>query len=218
MKRGISIWILLVLAFLGAFIVNGFLKTTSAADTSGVEAFVTRFYQLCLDRDPDAAGLEGWTNDLLDQIRTGADVAEGFIYSKEFIEKNTTNSQYLEILYKAFFNRDADPAGWDIWLSELEGGRDRSEVLNGFIYSQEFADLCDDYGIKAFEGHITKDQIKAVEDFVTRFYQLCLDRDPDAAGLEGWTKDLLNQVRTGADVAEGFIYSPEFIANFAPLY
>jgi len=115
-----------------------------------VKAFVTRFYQLCLDRDPDPAGLDGWTNDLLSQIRTGADVAKGFIYSTEFIAKGTSNADYLTILYKAFFNRDPDPAGWDVWFSELNAGKDRGEVLDGFIYSTEFSNLCSEYGIKAF--------------------------------------------------------------------
>jgi hypothetical protein len=94
-----------------------------------IEAFVTRFYQLCLDRDPDATGLDGWTNDLLNQIQTGADVANGFIYGQEFIDKNTTNNEYLIILYKAFFNRDPDQAGWDVWLAELSSGKDR-----GYVY------------------------------------------------------------------------------------
>ncbi len=73
-----------------------------------VEAFVTRFYQLCLDRNPDAAGLDGLTDNLLNQIQTGADVANGFIYSQEFINKNTADDEYLTILYKAFFNREPD--------------------------------------------------------------------------------------------------------------
>ena len=145
-----------------------------------VRNFVTRFYQLCLDRDPDAAGLQGWTNDLLNQIKTGADVAKGFIYSPEFIAKNTTNAEYLTILYKAFFNRDPDQAGWNTWLSELNSGKDRGEVLDGFIYSQEFSQLCQNYGIKAFD-----DQGTGVEAFVTRFYQLCLGRNPDPTGLQG---------------------------------
>jgi hypothetical protein len=120
-----------------------------------IEAFVTRFYQLCLDRDPDAAGLEGWANNLLNKIQTGADVANGFIYSQEFLNKNTTNEEYLTILYKAFFNRDPDQAGWDVWLSELNAGKNRGEVLDGFIYSAEFSNLCCEYGINAFAGSVT---------------------------------------------------------------
>ena len=105
---------------------------------------------MCLDRDPDAAGLQGWTDNLLNQVQTGADVAKGFIYSQEFISKNTSNDEYLTILYKAFFNRDPDQAGRDVWLSELNSGRDRGYVLNGFLGSQEFITLCEDDGITPF--------------------------------------------------------------------
>jgi len=92
------------------------LDTKAAAQKKAIQAFVTRFYQLCLNRDPDVTGLDGWTNNLLNQTQTGADVAKGFIFSLEFIAKSTTNSQYLEILYKAFFDRNADPAGINIDL------------------------------------------------------------------------------------------------------
>jgi hypothetical protein len=84
-----------------------------------VEAFVTRFYQLCLNRNPDPVGLKAWTDSLLNHIQTGADVANGFMYSKEFIDRETTNDEYLTILYKAFFNRKPDQVGWDLWIAKL---------------------------------------------------------------------------------------------------
>ena len=74
-------------------------------------------------------------------------MANGFIYSQEFINKNTTDDEYLTILYKAFFNRDPDQGGWDAWIAELKAGKDRGYVLDGFLFSQEFFDLCEDYGI-----------------------------------------------------------------------
>ena len=145
-----------------------------------------------------------WKN----QIQTGADVAKGFINSPEFISKNKTDDEYLNILYRAFFNRNPDSAGLAAWLDQLESGADRSEVLDGFIYSQEFSSLCANYGILAYQS--TRGPREMIEDFVTRFYQLCLNRNPDPAGLSGWADNLQNQIQTGADVAEGFIYSPEF--------
>jgi hypothetical protein len=170
--------------------------------------FVARFYKLCLSRNPDQAGLIGWVSDLVDGISTGADVAWGFVFSPEFTNRNTSNADYLNILYQAFFNRDPDSVGWDAWLAELNQGTDREQVLNGFIYAKEFAELCNGYGIKPFPGYRNR---KAVEDFVTRFYLLCLDRNPDPDGLRGWADNLLNQIQTGADVANGFILSQEFI-------
>ena len=176
-----------------------------------VEAFVKRFYQVFFNREPARQGLNGWVSDLSNGTISGMDIAYGFAHSSEFVEKNVNNQEYLEIIHNAFLDRDPDPAGLDGWLHALIDGTDRTQVLNGFIFSQEFAELCEEYGIKAFEGHITKAQREAVEAFVIRFYQLCLDRNPDAAGLEGWVNNLLNQIQTGAEVANGFIYSQEFI-------
>jgi len=176
-----------------------------------LRAFVTRFYQLFLDRDPDKAGLNGWVETLLKGTQTGGSVANGFVFSQEFTNKNTTAEEYITILYEAFFNRTPDPAGLQGWLASIANGASRTDVLNGFIYATEFAELCEEYGIKAFKGHISKDQREKVEAFLTRFYQLCLGRNPDAAGLKVWTDNLLNQIQTGADVANGFIYSQEFL-------
>jgi hypothetical protein len=186
-------------------------KNVEGSLRAKLEAFVTRFYQLCLDRTPDPVGLNGWVMALLNGTQTGGSVANGFVFSPEFQDKVISNGEYLEILYEAFFNRQPDAAGLQAWLIAMANGTSREDVLNGFIYATEFVELCEEYGIKAFEGHIPKASREAVEAFVTRFYQLCLDRNPDAAGLEEWTNNLLNQIQTGADVANGFIYSQEFI-------
>jgi len=98
---------------------------------------------------------------LLTGTQTGSGVANGFVFSQEFLNKNTTNDEYLQVLYKAFFNRQPDPAGLQGWLDAFATGASREDVLNGFIYATEFAELCDEYGIKAFEGHITKAQREA---------------------------------------------------------
>jgi hypothetical protein len=189
------------------------LMPVSAADKSAVEAFVTRFYQLCLDRNPDSNGLDDWVTSLLDGTQTGSDVADGFVFSNEFIAKNLSNEDFLRVLYKAFFNRNADNNGWNLWLSALTSGSSRKEVLDGFIFADEFAALCDQFGIDAYEDNTSKSQREQIEAFVTRFYQLCLDRNPDPAGLAAWVDSLLNGSNTGADVADGFINSTEFIAK-----
>ena len=115
-----------------------------------VQDFVARFYQQCLNREPDPAGLAGWSDALLDRRLTGADVARGFIFSPEFIEKNKSNEEFLTILYKAFFNRNPDPGGFNGWLELLNNGTDRGTILDGFLYSQEFIGLCQRYGITPY--------------------------------------------------------------------
>jgi len=120
-----------------------------ADSRSQVTEFVTRFYQLCLDRSPDEAGLKAWVDQLLAKKTTGAKVAEGFIFSQEFMAKNTSNEDFVTILYRAFFNREPDGGGFSSWLGLLKSGYSRQFVLAGFVNSYEFKKLCTTYGIIA---------------------------------------------------------------------
>ena len=67
----------------------------------------------------------------------------------EFTNRNTSNAEYLNILYSAFFDRAPDATGFNAWLVALNSGTSRQEVLNGFLGSQEFANLAQQYGIQA---------------------------------------------------------------------
>ncbi len=122
---------------------------TLFADSGGVEAFVTRFYQQTLDRGPDPSGLQNWVQHLVSGNLSGADVAERFIFSEEFQGKSTSNEQFLDVMYRAFFNRAPDPEGYSGWLSQLQRGQSRKFVLSGFVNSVEFANLCAEYGIES---------------------------------------------------------------------
>lgn len=124
-----------------------------ADTTADVTAFVTRFYQQCLDREPDAGGLSGWVNGLLNHSISGATVANGFINSQEFINKNLSNDAYIKVMYKAFFDRESDPQGYNDWMSQLNAGTSRQYVLAGFVNSTEFHNLCAKYGIDSGSLH-----------------------------------------------------------------
>jgi hypothetical protein len=175
-----------------------------------VEEFVTRFYQLCLGRDSEPEGLNNWVDSLTTGVNSGADVAYGFVLSSEFNNRSTSNEEFVTILYQAFFNRDPDSGGYSYWVSQLNAGLTRIEVLDGFIYSLEFEILCDTYGISPYGGAPPAAETSDVEAFATRFYQQCLGREPDAPGLDGWVSALLNGTLSGADVAYNFIFSEEF--------
>ena len=116
-------------------------------DRESIEAFVTRFYQQCLGRNPEPEGLNFHTARLLGGEVSGAIAASNFIYSPEFLNKNTTNEEYIIVMYRAFFDREPDNSGWPYYLNKLNNGVSRDEVFKGFIYSPEFQDLCNKYGI-----------------------------------------------------------------------
>jgi hypothetical protein len=112
-----------------------------------VKQFIKRFYELCLNRQPDDAGWNGWADALENGSRSGSQVAAGFIFSKEFKKLKLSHEQYLMIMYKAFFDRDPDNGGFYQWLQEMNSGKSRDDIFHGFVYSKEFSELCDKFGI-----------------------------------------------------------------------
>ena len=180
-----------------------------------VESFVSRFYELVLNRTTDPWGLNDWTTKLLNGERSGADVAYGFVFSDEFKDRGVSDEQYVNIMYEAFFNRSADAGGYANWMDALSKGMSRYYVLRGFTDSQEFKDLASSYGINPGSLVLSQpaDLYPDITAFVTRFYKETLNRMPDEGGLNDWVNQLQKKTRTGADVAYGFIFSDEFKAK-----
>jgi len=180
----------------------------SLQQTHQVQNFVKRFYQEVLERSADNGGLDTWTNQLIHKEKTGADVGFGFIFSDEFIAKDKNDNDFLSILYKAFFNREADSEGLSGWLSKLSSGISREKVLSGFTHSEEFINLANIYNIQAFDG--ASFESAELTDFVKRFYTVILGREADGGGLSDWTGRLSSGVATGSDIAFGFVFSDEY--------
>ena len=177
-----------------------------------IEAFVTRFYQLCLGREPDPTGLQNWVSNLTNKTQTGADVAYGFVFSDEFKNRGVSDDEFVKIMYRAFFDRDPDPTGYANWMTAISNGMSRYYVLSGFTNSQEFINFSSSYEINAGSLTLTDpvDLYGNITAFVTRFYQQCLGRMPDPTGLHNWVDNLHTGKQTGCDAAYGFVFSDEF--------
>ena len=121
----------------------------SQQDAHLIIAFILcRFYKQCFERNPDNAGLSDWSNRLNSGIASGSDVAYGFVFSQEFINRELQDSEYVTVLYKAFFGREPDTTGFESWRIALLNGSDRKDVLNGFLGAPEFTNLSIEYGIR----------------------------------------------------------------------
>ena len=119
------------------------------AGRSGVEGFVDRLYMHTLNRSADAAGREYWVDLLNTGKSTGTQVANGFFNSVEFASRNLNDEQFVNTLYKVFFDRLPDQSGFENWISALDNGMTRSEVISGFTRSSEWNNTCEGYGINA---------------------------------------------------------------------
>jgi hypothetical protein len=109
--------------------------------------FIVRLYEVCFGRTYDVAGLTGWVEKLANGSG-GAKIAKGFVHSQEFIGLDMDDTQYLEQLYLALFDRKPDKKGIAAWLEVMDKGITREKVFQGFTKSPEFEAVCKSFGIE----------------------------------------------------------------------
>ncbi len=185
--------------------------------------FVKRLYTLVLGREADEDGLDSWTNVLVNHQSSGVDASYGFIFSKECRERNLSNDEFVEILYNTFMNRASDEGGKTAWVSQLNAGVEREKIFEGFVYSQEFAISCSDYGINIGDVQDVaplwavlqnyRNRNADVTKFVARCYTEALERGYETEGLESWCRVIHEKSNTPKQVAQNFIFSDEFVSK-----
>lgn len=187
-------------------------NSSSEVDEDGIKEFVTRMYNICLDRKAEEDGLKYWSQQLIQKKATGNSVACGFVFSPEFQNKNSTDSEFVTYMYNAFFGRSPEQDGLKYWTDFLKQGATREIVFAGFANSPEFFDLCNSYGVVRGYYVLGSDFQKTayVNLFVERLYNVLLDRSCDMDGMAYWTTELTNKTMTGSMAAYGYVFSPEF--------
>ena len=178
--------------------------------------FIERLYTIALDRESEPEGKEFWVNEIESGNRTGGDCAHFFlIEAQEFLNRGLNSEDFVETLYCTFFDRASEAEGKKFWVGELKSGRMKTEdVINGFIDSTEWCNVCATYGVKSGAPNAKAEiaSLNAIE-FATRLYTCCLDRDPDPKGVEYWSLALTNLEQTGYSAASEFFTSKEFLAQ-----
>ncbi len=188
-------------------------KTKIVGTASGdIADFIERLYNDALGRLSEEAGKKYWVDAIKSGQKTGADCGLFFLLGEEFTNKKMSDGALLDILYPVFFNREPDDEGRTFWLSQLNKGVSREQVIRSFIDSTEWCNICAGYGVKS-GAPTAKSEIasnNAVK-FATRLFTCCMKREPDTDGLGFWGLALTNLEQTGTSAALYFFESAEFI-------
>lgn len=120
----------------------------------GVAKMVVGCYQI-LGRSASGTEIESWVKKTVTN-GSGADLVDGFFKSQEYLNKNTSNTQYVTDLYTTTLVRTPDSKGLSTWVSALENGTSRDSVRNSFYESSEFKQLCTKNGIAVKKNRYPK--------------------------------------------------------------
>jgi hypothetical protein len=165
--------------------------TVSPSFNANVNAIVTGYYETILGRSPDSGGLTFWSGEAIRVNGLGADVREAFyalsmtfFNSAEYLNKGTSDTQYVTDLYRTFFLRAPDGPGLSYWVSQLSGGMDRASLLNNFLFSTEFVNF--------MTGVFGSPSIRPEVNLTMDLFRGAFGRLPDSGGFNYW----LGQIRT----------------------
>lgn len=205
-KKLTGVFLLCILLFSLSFTAN-----VKAAST--IDSFVTRLYELTLDREPDPSGFQYWTTSLSSNKSTASGVLKEFVFSTEFTGKNLPDDQYVTVLYKLIMDRMPDTDGLNYWTSLLGMGHSRLNVLANFVNSTEFINLAKNAGITPGVITLTApvDVRVDLSEFVTKFYKQGLNRAPVESELNSYVSGLAAKNITAAKLTESILLSQEFV-------
>lgn len=109
-------------------------------------------YEAGLNRRPDEDGLNYWI-DRLDAGTTMEEIADGFLYSREFGGYPEQHADYVSRLYFNVLNRAPEAAGQRYWESRLDTGMSEAEVLLRFADSPENRQQAEDWLMLLHQDH-----------------------------------------------------------------
>ncbi|MBR3358771.1 MAG: DUF4214 domain-containing protein [Solobacterium sp.] len=194
-----------------------FEQTNAATPEELIEAFVTRLYELCLDREPDEEGFETWCTLLSDGRITAAEAVQGFFNSPEMNQKELTDEEWVEKCYEVILGRSSDGEEGAGWAETRSKGVSNNYILKGFVESEEFKQIAAEYGLDPgkIELNEARDQNPDITEFISRCYTEALGRKGDPAGINTWCAKILSAANSKQaaieTVSNGFLHSPEFV-------
>ena len=130
-------------------IARGTYKSDEAVDKSNkISTFVARLYKICLGRTYDYNGLDNWVRALTYGTASVYSVVKEFFNSQEFENRELDDAEFVTVAYQTILDREPDVSGLKSWTDALARGYTRNRILDGFLKSTEFGNLCAEYGIK----------------------------------------------------------------------
>ena len=100
-----------------------------------------------MNRTGEANGLNYWCGQIQSGQKSVVGAAEEFFRTPEFLNKKTSNTEYVKVLYRTFMGREADKAGLNYWVRRLNAGENRNVILRSFAGCPEFQNIIKSFGL-----------------------------------------------------------------------
>ena len=106
-------------------------------------------YDNILGRAAKSEGLKDLVTALNEGRMTPNEVIRALVFSDELKPKISLmgSEEFVTFLYENVLDRNADPDGYAGWVSAMNSGMSKEEVLLLFLDSDEFGSICEMFGL-----------------------------------------------------------------------
>ena len=112
---------------------------------------VTNFTETLYDRIIGGPYYPGFINASVDQLMnqggSGSDLVRSLLTNDQYVPVDGSERDAVLELYSDLFNRTPSEAELDNWINAIENGATREEVLDYFLSSPEWEQVCVFYGV-----------------------------------------------------------------------
>jgi TorA maturation chaperone TorD len=167
--------------------------------TMDVDKIIRRAYDDILHREPDQQGLRHYRTEMIDNGWTERDVREALRKSTEHDSvKQSSADRIVKRAYQDVLGRDPDYNGLVQYRNRItDDGWDEHDVREALMKSPEYRQ----------KNAMTREK---AEEIVRRAYRSVLEREADAAGMQGYVQRVLKDHWSEADVARALRNSDEY--------
>ncbi len=185
--------------YTGARTLEQMILELQVVDLRDRAAQVSRIYLGLFGRGPSASDLEYWVGEMEDG-RSINSVAAFFARSSEFVALygDTTDQEFVELVYENVLGRSASAADLEYWLGELDRGVVRHRMFLLFSESPEYRNA-------------TASTLKAIDLFLSM-----LGQTPPKAVLTEITNGLTTGELTLTDLIDQILNSDEYAQRVNP--
>lgn len=180
-----------------------------------MEKYVERMYVNILGRSCSIYEKQSWTNGMRYNNITCAELAYQFIFSDEYKSMNTTNGQYVEMLYLALLRRIPNELEIQAWSNVLESGYSRKYVLQQFTSSVEFNNLWSSQRLVVGSISVSENELydpdESIENYVRMLYLSVLGREAGYDEGRSVAYDMQKKQYGAAQIATDIIFCNEYL-------
>lgn len=166
-----------------AQLINSVMGSAEYQNRSAIEGL----YRTYLGRNASGAEVSYWANLVNGGGSTIENIRNAFVHSAEY-STNVANS--VEQLYRGYLGRSADSASLGYWTQQIVGGSlTAAQVKSAITQSEEYRSVA--------------------QAEIGQLYRTYLGREPDTAGLSGWTNQLTSGNLSLGDIEQAISNSAE---------